>query len=137
MDEKIEVHSGKIFVVNTVLEFIITIVALFILSILLSKTNLNENVIEPAIIAIAAFSILFGSFISGKKIKSKGIVFGALQGLVYMFILYLISSLATKDFSIGLESLIMIGIGILGGSIGGIMGVNIKWFNEIVILNFI
>lgn len=126
MDEKIEIHTGRVFAVNIVLEFAITIILLFILSVLLSTTSLDENVMKPGIIAIATFSVLLGSFLSAKKIKSKGIVIGVLQGIIYMFILYLISSFATKDFSLGLESIIMIGIGIFGGIIGGVIGVNLK-----------
>lgn len=126
MDEKMEIHAGRVCACNIILEFIITIILLFILSVLLSTTNLDENIMKPGIIAIVTFSVLLGSFISAKKIKSKGIVIGVLQGFIYMFILYLISSIVTKDFSLGLESFIMIGIAVFGGVVGGIIGVNLK-----------
>lgn len=56
--------------------------------------------------------------------KEKGIIYGSLLGATYILILYLLSSLITLDFSISIASLIFIILGILGGAIGGIIGVN-------------
>ncbi len=116
----------KIFFKNLGIEFLLSIILLVILSVLLSTTSLNENVINPSIIFISAFSILFGSFLSSKKIKTKGIIIGAIQGIIYMLILYLISSFSSMNFSIGTESITMILIGVVCGALGGIIGVNIK-----------
>lgn len=116
----------KIFALNLVIEFILTIIMLFILSLLLSMTDLEEKIIEPAIIGITAFAIMVGGFITSKKIKNKGIVVGVIQGILYMLILYLTSSFINMDFTLSVKSFTMIGIGIVGGAIGGIVGVNIK-----------
>ncbi|MCI8310402.1 MAG: hypothetical protein HFJ45_09700 [Clostridia bacterium] len=43
-----------------------------------------------------------------------------------MGILYLTSSIASSNFSIGFESIVMILIGIASGALGGIIGVNLK-----------
>ena len=99
---------------------------LIILSILISTTNLSENVIKPCIVFISSFSILIGSFILSKKVKKNGIIYGSLLGFIYMLIIYIISSLMNMNFSLDLNSIIMIVIGIIGGAIGGIIGVNLK-----------
>lgn len=116
----------KIFTFNLIFEFILTVIMLFILALLLSMTSLEETIISPSIIGITTFSILLGGFITSRKIKSKGIVIGVIQGFIYMLVLYLTSSFMNMDFSLNLQSLTMIGIGMLGGAIGGIIGVNIK-----------
>lgn len=124
-----ETNNGKvfkIFALNLVIEFILTIIMLFILSLLLSMTELEEKIIEPAIIGITAFAIMFGGFITSKKIKSKGIFVGIIQGVLYMLVLYITSSFVNMNFSLTLSSVTMIGVGILGGAVGGIVGVNIK-----------
>lgn len=121
----LKTNNIKIFIKNLVLEFLLTIVFLMILSVLLSSTNLNENVINPSIVFISAFSILIGSFFSSRKIGKKGILVGLLQGFVYILTLYLFSSISNGDFSLGISSLIMILICIICGIIGGILGVNI------------
>lgn len=127
MEENIE-NKGivKIFVLNTIIEFVLTIIMLFILSLLLSMTDLEEKVIEPAIIGITTFAILIGSFNISRKVKNKGFFIGIIQGIIYMLVLYLLSSFVSMDFSLGLRSLTMIGLGIFGGAIGGIVGVNLK-----------
>ena len=115
----------KIFIKNLVIEFLITLILLMVLSILLSSTNLNENIINPSIVFISAFSILIGAFFSSKKIGKKGILIGFLQGLIYMTILYLFSSISNGNFTLEISSLIMILISLICGIIGGILGVNI------------
>ena len=49
-----------------------------------------------------------------------------LVGLVYLIIIYLISSIAIKSFIFNLKSVIMILCSIISGTIGGIIGVNLK-----------
>ena len=50
-------------------------------------------------------------------------------GLIYILVLYLISSILNANFAINLSSLAIIGAAIFGGVIGGIVGVNMKWKN--------
>ena len=125
-DVSISPNPVKIFLKNLVVEFLLSIVLLVVLSVLLSTTDLSESVINPSIIFISAFSILLGSFLSSRKIKAKGIIIGALQGIFYMLTLYLISSFSSMNFSIGTESIVMIVVGIICGGLGGIVGVNLK-----------
>jgi putative membrane protein (TIGR04086 family) len=99
---------------------------MLILSILLTSTSLDEDIINPAIIFISAFSILLGSFLSSKKIKLKGIIVGVIQGILYMAILYFVSSILSSNFKIGIESIAMISVGIVSGILGGIIGANLK-----------
>lgn len=129
MEEDIKDNKSnpiKTFFKNLIIEFILTLILLMILSVLLSSTNLNENIINPSIIFISAFSILVGAFFSSKKIGKKGILIGALQGFIYIFILYLFSSISSGKFALSTSSLIMILIGLICGIIGGILGVNLK-----------
>ena len=118
--------SGKIILISVIFEIFLSLIMIFVLSLLLSLTDLEEKIIEPAIIGISAFSILIGSFFSGREIRIKGIVIGIVQGFMYMFILYMLSSFISGDFSIGVNSLTMIGLGIFAGVIGAIVGVNLK-----------
>lgn len=108
------------------ISFLITIICLFIFSILLTYTNISENTITPTIIIMTGISVLTGSSIGNVKIKKNGIINGAIIGGGYLLILYLISSLLNVEFSLNLKSVIMIIVGIVFGVFGGIMGVNSK-----------
>ena len=106
------------------ISFLITIICLFIFSILLTYTNISENTITPTIIIMTGISVLTGSSIGNVKIKKNGIINGAIIGGGYLLILYLISSLLNVEFSLNLKSVIMIIVGIVFGVFGGIMGAN-------------
>ena len=101
-----------------------TIIGLIIFSILLTFTEISEQTINPVIIVITAISILIGSSIGNIKIKKNGLLNGALIGVFYMVIVYLISSILNWDFSLNITSIIFIIVGILFGVLGGIIGVN-------------
>ena len=106
--------------------FIVTFVALILFAGVLTYTNVSEQVINPVIMVITGISILIGSSIGNSKIKKNGLLNGALVGICYFLIIYLISSLLNWKFILNLQSIIMIGIGMFFGIVGGIIGVNRK-----------
>lgn len=111
---------------GSVFSILLTIVLLFIFSILLTYTNINENITPIVLIAITALSILIGSIISSLHISKNGIINGALVGIIYIAFIYLLSSIIIGNFSLNTYSLIMIIASILAGAIGGIIGINQK-----------
>lgn len=80
--------------------YILTFLLLFLFSILLTYTNISENMIAPIILMITVISILIGSSISSNQIRKNGIINGGMIGFIYIIILYLISSLTRKWFCI-------------------------------------
>lgn len=104
----------------------ITLIMIFALSVILSLSDVKESVIMPTVIFVSSFSILIGGFIITKKLDEKGIIYGSILGISYMFILYFISSILNFNFSLNLNSFIMVAIGVFGGAIGGVLGVNLK-----------
>ena len=108
------------------ISFSFTLICLTIFSALLTYTNLSESLIQPVVIAVTGISILAGSFFATRKVGKNGIIKGIAVGLIYIFLIYLISSVVNGgSFALTMSSVIMILIGILCGAIGGIIGVNI------------
>lgn len=105
---------------------VITLILLLIYSALLTYTNINENTMAITIIIITAISILAGSFISSLNIKKNGLINGAMVGLIYIVVIYLLSSIVSQNFMLSMYSVIMIIASIGAGAIGGIIGVNKK-----------
>ncbi|MDE5830934.1 MAG: TIGR04086 family membrane protein [Clostridia bacterium] len=60
------------------------------------------------------------------SIKKNGILNGGLIGLIYILLLYLLSSLTTSGFLLNIYSAIMIITGVIAGMVGGVVGVNLK-----------
>lgn len=105
---------------------IITLVLLFIFSVLLTYTDVKESTIPTVTIIITAISIFVGSSISTIKLNKNGLLNGGTIGFIYVFLLYIISSIVQTGFSLNMYSIVMIIASIIAGMIGGIMGVNIK-----------
>ena len=111
---------------GSIISIVTTLVLLIIFSLLLTYSNINENTMPTVIIIITAISILIGSQIATGNIKKNGILNGVFVGLIYIVLLYLISSIISKNFSLNNYSIIMILVSLLIGGVGGIIGVNRK-----------
>ncbi len=108
------------------ISFAFTLICLTIFSALLTYTNLSESLIQPVVISVTGISILAGSFFATRKVGKNGIIKGIAVGLIYILLIYLISSIVNGgNFALTIGSIIMILIGIICGAIGGIIGVNI------------
>ena len=116
--------SGIKILIGTGIAFIITLICLLAISIILTYTNVSENIITVSVIIISALSIFIGSIISAVNINKNGILNGSIVGAIYMITIYLLSSILVSGFSLNMQAIIMIVISILAGMIGGIIGVN-------------
>lgn len=125
LNEKVGVNKFMLMLKGMCLSMGITLMMILILSIILSVSNIKENVIMPTVIFISSFSILIGAFLVSKRIDQKGIIYGSALGLIYMVVLYLISSILNFDFSLNGNAIVMIVFGVIGGAIGGVLGVNL------------
>lgn len=81
--ESIQINENK-FIINILkgvgISLITTVVLLIIFSIILTYTNIQENVINPVIMIITAISILIGSSLVNIKIKKNGLINGGIIG---------------------------------------------------------
>lgn len=126
-ERKIKEDSNFVRIIKgSILSIILTMICLLIFSLILTYTNIPEKTMIPVITAVTAISILVGSIISVSKIEKKGIINGALVGLIYILTIYIISSIAKGNFGITINSIILIASAIIAGMLGGIIGVNIK-----------
>lgn len=111
---------------GSLIAILITLILLLIISALLTFTSISEGCIPVMIIIASAISILVGSIISSKKLSKKGILNGMIVGLIYIIVIYLLSSLFITGFSLNLKSLIMLVTSVFAGMLGGIIGVNLN-----------
>ncbi len=93
---------------GTLIAFSFTIFSLTIFSSLLVYTNLSEEIIKPVIITVTGISILIGSSIGTKKLKRNGLINGAIIGVAYILLIYLISSAVNGNFLLNSSAIILI-----------------------------
>lgn len=106
---------GMVLLKGILVAFVLTLILALIFSIVLTYTNIPESAIFPVLVGITALSILIGSSISTIKIKKNGILNGGIIGLVYILLLYIISSIVSGSFILNINSIILIISAILGG----------------------
>lgn len=107
-----------------IFSFIITLLSIFVFSIILTYTNISERTIPVVIIVLTFISILIGTIIGVRKINKNGMLNGGIIGAIYVILLYLISSILNTGFTFNIYTILMIIAGIISGVIGGIIGVN-------------
>lgn len=124
---KLEINNNiGIIAKGVIIAIIVSMALLLIFSAILTYTTISESVSNPVIIVITSVSILIASQISTRKIKKNGIVNGGVIGGIYIITLYLISSIVTGNFSLGINAIVMIIASIIAGMFGGVIGVNAK-----------
>jgi len=106
--------------------YIFTFISFLIFAIILTFTNISDSTIPNIILIISILGILLGSATCTKFARSQGLLWGAIVGLCYSFILYLLSSFLLVGFTSGMSTVYLIICSTLFGSIGGVVGINLK-----------
>lgn len=106
--------------------YTITFPAFFILAFISTYTSFPDKVISPAVSIVSIISVIIAGIFSARGRISKGWLYGSATGLIYIIILYLISGIVYRDFSINDYVISMAAMIILAGTAGGIVGVNSK-----------
>ncbi len=84
----------------------VVITLLFILgfALVVQLAGLNNNVITPVMQVVKVICIFVAVAIAIKPAKRKGWLYGALVGLLYMILTFLIFSLIDGKFNVGLNA---------------------------------
>lgn len=115
-----------ILIKNLLIGYFVSFILFLILAFIITYTDLSLKFISPLTITIILMSILFVSILNGLKSDEKGWLTGAITGLLYMLILYIIGSVIYKNLSITSNGVMMIMVGIITGITGSIIGINNK-----------
>ncbi|MDX8046534.1 TIGR04086 family membrane protein [Gracilibacillus sp. S3-1-1] len=108
---------------------IVMFLASIILTLLLRFTSLGESTLEIATLFIGFIALFTGGFISGLKAKHKGILVGAITGLLFTFIVFCYRFLGLH-LSITVIELVNHAAYLLLAIIGAIIGVNLSSSEE-------
>ena len=102
--------------------YIVTGVLLLILTFLVYKFELDEQVVVAGIVVIYVVSTFMGGYIIGKLTGIKKFVWGMIIGAVYFVLLYLISYGVYREFNTnGISAITTAILCIGGGTLGGML----------------
>ena len=120
-----QIGKNIVTVLKAVLFCYLLVMPLFILLAgILTFTDFPEKLLMPGVIIAVIVSVLIGSMSITLRHKEKGWILGSVTGIIYVFILYLVSSMVYNNYSMTRYTITLFVIGILAGSIGSILGLN-------------
>lgn len=108
------------------ISILLTLSLMIIQTLIMSYTNLSENMVPVTNSIIMIISIAVGAIYISIKIKQKGWLNGGIIGILYIVILVLLNILFIDAFTFNKYLVLKTVIGLVTGSVGGIIGVNIK-----------
>ena len=102
--------------------YILTGSLLLLLALLLYKADLSQKVVSVCIIVIYVLATFFAGFITGKKLKSRKFLWGAVMGAAYFLVLVVISLAVNRQPGVLSNSflttlVLCTGGGMLGGMV--------------------
>lgn len=115
----------KRYLISLLIAFCISITLIIITAVIFAYTNIDDRYLQSFVTGIVTISCLVSSIVLAKKIKQKGIIYGAIFGLVYCLIIYILNTCIYGNFFISNTLLVYLGVCTLSGIVGGIIGVNV------------
>ncbi len=117
-------RRGTIILRNVIIAYFITLLFFLVYSLLLEFTPIPESSIPLFGFISCMLSVFIGSSLAVIKIKENGLINGGLVGLIYILVLYFLSSIFSTGFGLNGYAFSMIIFNVIIGMIGGIIGVN-------------
>lgn len=118
------VKRGFIILRSIAISYVISMILMMIYAFLLAHTSISESTIPISTFVISLISVFIGSSLSMIKIRENGLMNGGIVGLIYILLLYILSSIFSTGFGLNGYAIAMIAFHVLIGMIGGIIGVN-------------
>lgn len=108
------------------ISFAITVILMILFTLMLTFTNISENMLTVFNSISIISSIVIGALYSSYKTNRKGWIVGGIIGFCYIIIIILINAIINKELSFNLYIIIKMLIALIVGMVGGIIGVNLK-----------
>lgn len=115
----------KRYLINLSISFLISFLLIGVTAVIFTYTSIKDIHLQSFVLGIIVFSVLVGSTLFARKIKQKGLIYGAIYGILYCLILYIITSIAYTGLKFTNTLLLYFAISLVSGVVGGIIGVNI------------
>ena len=110
---------------SVAIAFSTTAVLLLALSFLLTYTSMPDSLITISVILIAAISNILAGSVASRTQQISGWLSGAVTGLIYMALLYMIGAATRGEQAYAPNIAMMLIVGLLSGALGGVIGINI------------
>ncbi|MEG1559758.1 MAG: TIGR04086 family membrane protein [Clostridia bacterium] len=127
MRSKVKKQSAVFIVIKAALiASIVSIVLIVLFAVLLYNGILNEGSISVVNTIIKVLGAALAAFLTVRKVEEKRFIMGAISGISYTVLAFLVFSLMSTKFSISLGLLSDLGMGLLAGMLTGLLYQTLK-----------
>ncbi len=107
---------------GSLLALIITLLLSLLLTVCVYFFDVSDSFMTTAVFSVAVISCIFSAYAVASAIGSKGLLTGALLGLVYFLVLSVVAITLKRAISFNSHSLIMLVCTGASGMLGGVLG---------------
>ncbi len=111
---------------SLVISFGFTLVVFVVFALLLTFTNLPDSIIGTVVFVTMVVAVMLAGFSAARNATSRGWLNGAVGGLLYVAILYILGAVFVTGFVFDKYVLALLAVGFLSGAVGGIVGINMR-----------
>ena len=125
-DGSVVKNTVFVFAKAVALTFAVSAAVFAVAALLLTYTPMSETLISFIVVLTTVFSVIVGAARAAHSAKSRGLLNGALLGVLYSIMLYFISSLAGDGFRFNSYMAVIMAVSLFSGAVGGILGINLS-----------
>lgn len=111
---------------SIIISYGFTFVVFAVFALLLTYTSMPDSIISTVVFITMIFAIMLSGFVMARKATSRGWLNGALGGMLYVLILYILGAMFVTGLVFDKHVVLLLIIGFLSGAFGGIVGINMK-----------
>lgn len=105
-----------------VISYVVTGVLLLLLSLCMLKMNISSGIVTVGIVVIYIISTFGGGFLLAKREKTRRLMWGALFGVIYFLVLFVMSVIINKGISMDYAACIRgFFVCLAAGAVGGFL----------------
>ena len=119
-------NNAKHMAIGIVMAYVITSIAFLAYAMLVTYTNMSEENLPIIVTVTTLLSVLVAGFDAARGAHAKGWAWGMGAGLLYVLILVAIMVVMLPTFAMDGRTLTTATIGVAGGGLGGMLGINFK-----------
>ena len=87
---------------------------------------MSERSLHTVVVVTTLLSVMVAGFDAAKGASRRGWLWGMIAGALYVVIMALIMVIMLPGFAADVRTVTVIILGLAGGGLGGILGINIK-----------
>ncbi|MCL1863856.1 MAG: TIGR04086 family membrane protein [Defluviitaleaceae bacterium] len=112
--------------IGILMAYAITAIVFLGYAVLITYTNVSERSLPMVVAITTVLSVMVAGFDAARAAENRGWAWGMLAGFIYVIFMAIFMAVLIPEFSAGMRLVTTFALGIAGGGLGGIFGINMK-----------